>query len=112
MALRRSFRFIDDDLNRKAIRLVEKAGVACTIDDHDVIHYSSLDEEKVENELIRSVRSEVFPRWIVLSFPPDWTERYRDYMVKHDIPYREELRDGRLRFLIPATYRPHKWKLE
>lgn len=111
MAFQHSFKFVDRKLNEKTIRLMQKAGVFCMVDVDGFIHYSSQDEERVENELISSIRNQVFSDWIILSFPQDWDERYRNYMLKHDIPYGEELRDGRLRFFIPANYRPHQWKL-
>ena len=59
-----------------------------------------------------SIRDKVFPSWQVLTCPKDWIERYRDYMNRHGIPFKEELSDGELWFLIPRKYRPHAWKLD
>jgi hypothetical protein len=111
MPFKHSFKFLDNTLNQKAIRLMYRAGIRCKVDNEEFIHYSRRDEERVENELIGSVRSQVFSDWILVLFPEEWYERYRSYMLEHDVPYQEELRDGRLRFFIPANYRPHQWKL-
>ena len=59
-SLRHSFKFVDRELNRQAIRLIQKAGIRCRVDNQDVIHYSGFDQERVENELIRSIRSQSF----------------------------------------------------
>jgi hypothetical protein len=70
-----------------------------------------MDTELVENELIASVRDVVFFPWQIISCPKDWTQRYKNYMRKHGIPYVEELIDNQLCFLIPRAFRPHSWKL-
>jgi hypothetical protein len=111
LTLDRSFRFTDDRLNRQAIRLIRKARVPCAIDSDRVIHYSEANQERIENDLLGLVRAEAFPRWIILSCPADWTEKYRTYMKQHGVHYYEELKDGRLYFLLSARHRPHQWKI-
>jgi hypothetical protein len=111
MALSLSFRFADDDLNEKLIQRVRKARIKHTVGDAGDIRYSSADEGVVENDLISTIRDEVFSPWQVLTCPADSQELYRRYMARHDIPYCEEWSDGDLWFLLPAKYRPHRWKL-
>ncbi len=106
-----SFRFADEELNRRLIGLLQKHDVKHSVGKDRAIHYSSMDTELVENELIASVRDEVFFPWQIISCPKDWTQRYKNYMRKHGIPYVEELIDNQLCFLIPRTFRPHSWKL-
>jgi hypothetical protein len=112
MGKRQSFRFLDKELNLKLIGLVKKANIDHAIDKEGVIHYSADDEEVVGNDLICSIRDKTLPSWQVLTCPSDWIERYRDYMSRHNIPFREELSNGELWFLIPRKCRPHSWKLE
>lgn len=112
MVLKRSFRFADDTLNRRLITLLKKRAIGHAVGRNGVIHYSPDDAECVENILIDSIRSSVFPFWQVLTCPEDWTRRYRDYMTRHAIPFTEEISDGQLWFLLPRRYRPHAWKLE
>lgn len=106
-----SFKFLEDDLNRRLIALL-KNEIGHAVDENGVIHYSPRDEWSVENDLIGSIRDRVFSPWQVLSCPKEWAERYRRYMVKHDISFKEELSDGQLWFLLPRKYRPHRWKLD
>jgi hypothetical protein len=110
--MRRSFRFIDDDLNRRLIARLAKSGARHSVDKHGVIHYSSDDVELVENEVISSIRSEVFPSWQVLTCPEECAGPYKAYMTEHGIPFSEELEDDRRWFLIPGKYRPFAWKLD
>ncbi len=107
-----SFRFLEDDLNRRFIALLKKNEIRHSVDENGVVHYSPQDEESVENNIISSIRDRVFSAWQVLSCPKEWADRYRRYMVKHDIPFKEELSDGQLWFLLPRKYRPHRWKLD
>jgi hypothetical protein len=107
-----SFRFVDEALNRRLIGLLKKSRVKHSIGEAGVIHYSAADVDLVENDLICSIRTNIFPTWKVLTCPIDWAERYRRYMVRHNIPFQEELATGELWFLIPSKYRPHSWKLE
>jgi hypothetical protein len=106
-----SFRFAEDDLNRRLIARLRKNRIRHSVEENGVIHYSREDEEAVENDLICSIRNRVFPSWQVLSCPKEWTQQYRQYMTHHDIPFTEELVDGQLWFLLPRKYRPHRWKL-
>lgn len=112
MSKNHSFKFVDNDLNRELVGLLKAAGIDHTVDQDGVVHYAADDREVIENDLICSIRAKVFPSWQILTFPPDWTARYRDYISRHDIPLREELSDGELWFLIPRKHRPHSWKLE
>src|SRR5207237_6881091 len=112
MAKRRSFRFVDDELNNKLIRRLQKAEARHRVDRSGIVHYSPIDEELVGNDLICSVRDEVFPSWQIVSCPPEWTDSYRHYMTQHEIPFIEEMSGDELRFLIPSRFRPHSWKLE
>ena len=45
-----------------------------------------------------------------LTFPPDWTERYRSYMLRNDVPFKEAKFDGQTAFVLPLKYRPHAWQ--
>jgi hypothetical protein len=108
-----SFRFGDDDLNDKLIALLKrKAKGKFRVDEDGFVHYSHDDEDLVGNTLICAIRAKAFPSWRVISFPAHWTGSYRQYMTQHKVPFREEVRDGELRFLIPQRFRPHSWKLE
>ncbi len=112
MNLSRSFKFMDEELNRRLILLLKKSHVKHTIGANGVIHYSPVDEEIVGNELIPPIRRKVFPSWQILSCPKDWADRYKRYMCEHRVPYTEELIDNKLCFLIPRSYRPHSWALD
>lgn len=112
MALTNSFKFVDDELNRKLIGRLKKAGIKHVVDKDGVIHYSAREEDSLENDLLQAIRCEVFPSWQVLSCPENWTDSYRAYMLEHDVPFAEELIDGRLCFLLPRRYRPDAWRIE
>ncbi len=107
-----SFQFQDAELNRRLIALLKKNAVRHSVDKQGAIHYSPDNVELVENDLISSIRYEVFPSWQILTCPEDWIRCYRDYMARHAIPFTEEIHDGERWFLIPRKYRPHSWKLE
>jgi hypothetical protein len=107
-----SFKFLDDHLNHLLLALLRKCKIKHRVDRNGVIHFSSEDEEVVENELICSVRDKAFPTWQLLTRPPEWTERYKKYMSNHGIPFCEEQSNGESWFLIPRKYRPHRWKLD
>lgn len=107
-----SFRFVDDDLNDRLVSLVKKAGVRHQISPDGAIRYSYDDEDRVENELIRSIRDHVFSSWQIVACPPAWIDRYMQYMTQHKILFFEECADGERWFLIPAKHRPHLWKLK
>jgi hypothetical protein len=112
MAKRRSFRFVDDELNERLIQLLKKSHVSHRVDADRVIHYSSDDEDVIGNDLICSIRDRLFRSWQIVSCPPEWTDSYRQYMAQHEIPFVEETSGDDRRFLIPSRYRPHSWKLE
>lgn len=108
-----SFRFVDEELHRKLIALLKsRARGKYEIDADGFVHYSHDDEDLIGNDLISTVRANVFPSWQVLAFPQHWTSSYRRYMHEHEVPYREEIRDGELRFLVERGRRPHLWALK
>jgi hypothetical protein len=107
-----SFRFLDDELNQQLLALLKKGKIKHDVGKDGIIHYSTDDEEVVENDFICSIRDKVYPSWQVLTCPRDWTVRYEKYMTQHGIPFQEELSNGELWFLLPSTYRPHRWKLD
>jgi hypothetical protein len=106
-----SFKFLNHNLNQQLIALLKKAKIKHDIGKDGVVHYSSYDEEVVENDFICSIREKVFPSWQVLTCPRDWIECYKKYMSHHGIPFNEELSNGELWFLLPRKYRPGRWKL-
>ena|SRR5437868_10534623 len=112
MGFTRSFKFLDDDLNRRLIGLLKSAGVKHAVDKAGVVSYSPTDEEVVENDLICSIRDQVFSSWQILTCPNGWIARYKRYMNEHGIPFSEELSNKEVWFLIPRKHRPHSWKLE
>ena len=109
---RHSFKFLDDDLNRDLLTLLKKAKIAHSVDEDGLVHYFEGDTQDVENDLICSLRDKVFPSWALQTCPSEWIESYKDYMRRHDVPFKEELSDGELWFLIPRRFRPHTWKLD
>jgi len=111
MKTSRSIRFSNLDLNEKLIRLLKKRRVEHRADEDGVLDYSATDIDLVENELICTIRSQIFPSWQILTCPPDSTEIYRNYMTAHDVPFVEECINGDRWYLIPSKYRPHTWKL-
>src|SRR5687768_2381647 len=111
MARKYSFRFLDDDLNQRLLALLRKSGVEHRIDKRGTVHYTERDEEFVENELIGAVRDQVFASWQILCCPKEWTDRYRVYIDQHAIPFREELIDDEVCFLLPRNVRPLSWRL-
>src|SRR5262245_49450724 len=111
MALTRSFRFVDDKLNQRLITLLKRNEIFHNVDKNGSIHYAPSDEELVENELICSIRDDLYPVWKIICCPGDWADSYKNYMVKHGVPFFEELIDNQLCYLIPRKYRPHAWKL-
>src|SRR5437899_3156729 len=100
--MKHSFTFLDCNLNKKAIARIKKAGVPCHVDDRGIIHYATTHEERIENDLLSSVRNEVFPHWAIFSCPRNWIASYKEYMAAHRIPYQEELTNNQICFLIPA----------
>lgn len=107
-----SFKFMNDKLNLRLIGLLKRANIDYVVDRDGAIRYSSKDEEVVGNELIRTIRNEVFSPWQLLSCPKEWIERYKQYMRQKHVDFSEELINDQLCFLLPRKYRPHSWKLE
>ena len=103
------FRFRDADLNKKLIDLLQDRRISYLVNKEGLIHYSNSDVDVVENVLINSLRSSLFPSWQVLSCPEDWVSRYENYMQKHGIHYRVEITDGEVNFLIPGSHNPLRW---
>ena len=106
-----SFKFVDDALNNRLRVLLQKAGIRHTVEKNGSVRYCSADEDLVENDLLSSIRNEVFPSWQVLTCPRGWAARYKQYMTARDIPFKEEVANNKVWFLIPGNYRPHSWKL-
>jgi hypothetical protein len=107
-----SFRLRDDALNQRLLARLKKGGVQFDVGKDGTIHYAPDDEEGLESNFIGPVRDSVFPSWQVLTCPPAWVDRYKQYMTKHAIPFRIEESNGELWFLLPGKYRPLRWKLE
>jgi hypothetical protein len=107
--MRRSFRFLDHNLQSRLVALLEANQLPFKKDKKWGIVYSAA-SEKVVGEMISSIRSQVFPAWQVLSCPADWVVRYREYMRKRKIPFHEELINGQACFLLSRAYHPHRWK--
>ena len=112
MSLTCSIKFADKKLNAKLVALLSGSAIKHGVDRDGIIRYSPIDEEAVENDFIGSIRDGVFPSWQLLSCPSAWVGRYREYMIRHDVPFAEELADRELRFLIPRGYHPHAWELD
>ncbi|MBL8796168.1 MAG: hypothetical protein JNM56_19865, partial [Planctomycetia bacterium] len=68
----RRFRFANQKLNARLLRLVLKANILFAVDRDQSIFYRSEDEEHFEDALAL-IRNDVFPAWQVLSCPKDWT---------------------------------------
>jgi hypothetical protein len=108
----RSFKFLDDQLNRDLLKVLKRAKIAHSVDKNGCVIYSVDDKLVVENELIRIIRLRVFPSWAIITCPENWISVYKEYMLQRDIPFTEELHDGDLWFLIEGKRRPHQWKLD
>jgi hypothetical protein len=73
------------------------------------------DTEVVENELICSIRSRIFPKWGIFTLEGDETPRpnvtaaYRAYMTQHGIPFAEEIINGFTWFLVPEGIDSFEW---
>jgi hypothetical protein len=112
MNLTYSLKFVDDKLNHELISLLAKAGVKHRIGKEGIIHYSPDDEEVVGNKILPGIRNKLFSSWQIISCPQDWAERYRRYMIRHDVSFVEELIDNQMCFLVSRRHRPHSWQLE
>lgn len=106
-----SFRFLDDELNEKLVARIQSSAIPHQVDPDGTIRYSTEDEQRVDESVIRAIREEVFPRWQVLTCPPDAAPSYRRYMEHNRLPFEEEVIDGAVSFLIPLDVDPHRWKL-
>jgi hypothetical protein len=107
-----SFKFLDPDVNGTFIRLLKKARIDHRVEDSGLVHYASDEHDQVDNDVISAVRNSVFPSWQLVFCPPEWTECYRSYMVRHRVPFVEELSNDEVCFLIPRRHRPHAWKMD
>jgi hypothetical protein len=105
-----SFRFLDNNLNKKLIALIEGSDVEHTVDPQGTIHYSN--DLIVDNDLIPQVRNTIFPTWQVLSCPQSSEQQYRQYMTQHGIKFMGEIIDGKLHFLLSRNHDPHSWNLK
>jgi hypothetical protein len=105
-----AFRFQDEHLNDQLAELLEQRRIQFTRDKKGNIIYDSDFEEIVENEVINSIRDQIFPFWKLLSAPDDWLERYQTYMQINKIPYLVEYADDEMNFLIPGNFNPHRWR--
>jgi hypothetical protein len=82
-----SFRFVDDELNRKLIDLATASGIPHQVGPDGTLHYSAESGEAIEERVIRPIREEVFPRWQVPNCAPAWSARYRQYMRHNRLPF-------------------------
>lgn len=106
-----SFRFVDERLNRQFVARMKQSRLQFVVDDDGTVYYSSEDEARVEKDVLSPIRTEVFSSWQILSCPENWAESYVSYMRKHRVPFRQELINHELCFLIPGELRPHSWRL-
>lgn len=107
-----SFRFSDDKLQKQLITLLKlKGSITYRLDKDDTIFFSEKDEERVENEFINKIRDSVFANWKLLFSPNDHISVYKAYMSSHNIPFREEVFNDKITFLMPRMYRPSSWKI-
>ena len=107
----RTFRFLDDGLNRRLIALLRGTKLRHTVGRDGTISYHPDDEDAFENDAVCTIRDEILPRWQILTCPRNWVARYRKYMDRNAIPFHEEAIDGETWFLLSRKYRPEKWKL-
>ncbi|MBV9123538.1 MAG: hypothetical protein JO112_09285 [Planctomycetes bacterium] len=81
------------------------------------MRYSLADVEAIENEMICSLRDQLFAEWRIFTLEgddvhrPEETERFRRYMLDHAIPHYEEWHDGFVWFLIPEQYDSYDWEI-
>ena len=47
----------------------------------------------------------------VLYCPKGWYDKYKERMIKNNVPFKEIILDGKKAFVLPRQYRPHAWKL-
>jgi hypothetical protein len=107
-----SFRFSDDQLQKRLVTLLEREGsIPYRLGKDDTLFFSEQDEERMENEFINRIRDSVFADWKLLFSPNDYISVYRAYMSSHNVPFKEELFHDKVTFLMPRTYRPSSWRI-
>jgi hypothetical protein len=106
----RSFRFVNETLNRRLLSLLRASALDHSVAADGKVHYHSADEDRFE-DVLAQVRADVFPDWQVLSFPQDWADRYRAALAERAVSYEEELNNGAVEFLLSGHHRPHAWKI-
>ncbi len=111
MVAQRTFRFANPELNAELASRLRTAQLRHSVTPDGTTSYAAADEERVENGILQEMRNQVFARWQLVFCPPDWADRYRQYMAIHRVPSEEQWADGQPCFLIPRQYRPHTWKL-
>src|SRR4051794_34915749 len=99
-----TFQFLNPVHNHRLVALLRESRIPHQVDEDGRVRYAPEHAEAVGNDVISSVRDAIFPSWQVLSFPADWTERYRQYLHENQIPYEPERANGQLRFLIPGHH--------
>jgi hypothetical protein len=112
MPIRHSFRFMKPSLTDALAARLEKAKLNFKKDREGALWYAAEDEERLENDFLVPMRDRMFSSsWQLVTCPPAWAERYRQYMIAKGIRFEEELFDDRVAFCIPREYRPHTWRL-
>ena len=117
MTLNRSFLFVDKGLQEHLLALVRASGVPHAIEADGTLLYASADEHVIENELICSIRDQVFPEWGVFTLEgdemprPQTTARYRAHMKQYGIPFVEEVVDGFVWFLVSQDQDCFEWRV-
>jgi len=106
-----SFRFCDEKLQDQLLRLVKEMNLPISVGQRGDIRYPNRLVLLIENELISSLRYQMFPKWQIITCPRNWITRYRTYIFKHKVPCVEEVASGKVWFLVPGRFRPHQWKL-
>ena len=106
-----SIRLAKPSLNLPLVTQLTKQMVPFSVDKEGTVWYSKQFDELVDVKILPPLRSHLFPRWQVLSFPPEWAGVYRNYMQRRRVRFESEWINGQLVFLLPASYRPHTWNL-
>lgn len=111
MPSKHSFRFARPSLTNELAARLEKANVGFTRHRSGNLWYAAEDEERIENDFLIPMRDGMFAAWQLVTCPPAWAERYRQYMIARGIRFEEESFDDRVGFCISRAFRPHTWKL-
>ena len=111
MAESRSIKFAEAAQNRRLVTLLLQRGIPFSVTKDGTVRYPGRFDEVVDSQILSPLRRRVFPKWQVLSFPPDWATVYGDYMRQRKLPFVPEWVNGQLVYLLPASYRPHTWTL-